>query len=89
MRLVAVMVGGTVGALARWALLLAIPSVQGFPLSTFLINITGAFGLGLVGVLLLERLPPHPLSASPHHDRVLRGLYHVLNDGHGRGAAVG
>jgi CrcB protein len=58
MRLVAVMVGGAAGALARWALELAVPTVQGFPLATFLINISGAFALGLVGVLLLERLPP-------------------------------
>jgi CrcB protein len=58
MRLVAVMLGGAAGALARWAIQLAIPPVQGFPLATFLINITGAFALGLVGVLLLERLLP-------------------------------
>jgi fluoride exporter len=58
MRLVAVMLGGAAGALARWAIQLAVPSVQGFPLATFLINISGAFGLGLVGVLLLERLRP-------------------------------
>jgi CrcB protein len=58
MRLMAVMIGGAAGALARWAIELAVPSVQGFPVATFLINITGAFGLGLVGVLLLERLRP-------------------------------
>jgi CrcB protein len=58
MRLVAVMVGGAAGAVARWAVELAIPSVSGFPLATFLINITGAFGLGLLGALLLERLLP-------------------------------
>ena len=58
MRLVAVMGGGALGALARWALELAILPVGGFPLATFLINITGAFALGVVGVLLLERLPP-------------------------------
>lgn len=58
MRLVAVMIGGAAGALARWAIQLAVPPVQGFPLATFLINISGAFALGLVGVLLLERLRP-------------------------------
>jgi CrcB protein len=58
MRLVAVMVGGAAGALDRWAIELAVPSVTGFPLATLLINVTGAFAMGLVGVLLLERLPP-------------------------------
>jgi fluoride exporter len=58
MRLIAVMLGGAVGALARWAVELAVPSIGGFPLATFLINVTGAFGLGLVGVVLLELLAP-------------------------------
>jgi CrcB protein len=58
MRLVAVMVGGAAGALARWAVELAVPSVGGFPLATLLINVTGAFALGLLGLLLWERLAP-------------------------------
>jgi fluoride exporter len=58
MRLVAVMVGGAAGALARWAIEFAVPPVGGFPLATFLINVTGAFALGVVGVALLERLVP-------------------------------
>jgi fluoride exporter len=53
MRLVAVMAGGAAGAVARWAVELAVPSVGGFPLATLLINVSGA-----VGVLLLERLAP-------------------------------
>jgi CrcB protein len=58
MRLMAVMVGGAAGALARWAIELAVPSVGGSPLATLVINVSGAFALGLLGVLLLERLPP-------------------------------
>jgi len=58
MRLAAVMVGGALGAVARWAIELAIPPAGGFPLATFLINVTGAFALGVVGVVLLERLAP-------------------------------
>jgi CrcB protein len=56
-RLVAVMMGGAAGALARWTIELGVPSVGGFPLATLLINVTGAFALGL-GVLLWERLAP-------------------------------
>lgn len=73
MRLVAVMVGGAVGTLARWAVDLAVPSVGGFALATFLINVTVALVFGLAGVLLLERLP-NPLPAGPGAaDRVEAG----------------
>jgi CrcB protein len=59
MRSLSVLIGGAIGSLARWAVGLAIPSfVGGFPTATLLINISGAFGLGLAGVILTERLPP-------------------------------
>jgi CrcB protein len=51
MRPLAVMMGGALGAVSRWAVELAVPSVGGFPPATFLINVTGAFWLGLLGVL--------------------------------------
>lgn len=57
--LVAVFVGGMLGALARWGLDIAIPhAAGGFPWSTLLINVTGSFALGLLtGGLWIERTP--------------------------------
>ena len=58
-RSLAVFVGGGFGALARWGIGVAlIGSSTGFPLATFIVNTTGAFGLGLAGVLFTERMPP-------------------------------
>lgn len=60
MRHLAVFVGGSVGAVSRWAvgLALAPASPSAFPLATFIVNISGAFGLGFAAVLLIERLAP-------------------------------
>ncbi|MGZ4207702.1 MAG: fluoride efflux transporter CrcB [Actinomycetota bacterium] len=56
----AVAIGGGLGALARYELGLsfarAIPPA--FPLTTFVINVTGVFVLGLVMTLILEFWPP-------------------------------
>lgn len=55
----AVMAGGALGALLRFAVGQALPhSGDGFPIATFVVNITGAFGLGVAGVMLIERLAP-------------------------------
>ena len=56
-------VGGALGALSRYGLGLWISSKwnQGFPLHTFLINITGAFLLGFLNILFVERLAISPL----------------------------
>ena len=52
--------GGAAGALARWAVGNALAGAStSFPWGTLLVNATGAFGLGLVAVLLTERLPPN------------------------------
>jgi len=46
--LVAVAVGGAVGALGRWALGELFPDGSGFPWTTFGINVTGSFFLALL-----------------------------------------
>lgn len=43
------------GTLARWWVSQAF-GAAGFPWATLFVNVTGAFGLGLAGVLLIERL---------------------------------
>jgi fluoride exporter len=59
MRWLSVLIGGAAGTLARWGVALALPAAPGgFPWATFLVNMTGAFGLGLAGVILTERFPP-------------------------------
>lgn len=50
--LLAVLVGGTIGTLARWGLGRALPMRDGWPLGTLAANLAGAFLLGL----LLEAL---------------------------------
>lgn len=50
--------GGIVGALARYAVLLALPITQGqFPWNTFIINVTGSAVLGFLLILLIEQFP--------------------------------
>jgi CrcB protein len=56
--LAAVAVGGVFGALAREALLTALPTQPGrFPWGTFWVNVSGSFVLGFLLVLLAERFP--------------------------------
>jgi len=55
--------GGALGAVSRYGLGLWISTKwnQGFPLSTFIINITGAFLLGFLNILFIEKLTISPL----------------------------
>lgn len=55
--------GGALGALSRYGLGFWISSRwnQGFPLGTFIINITGAFLLGFLNILFIEKLSVSPL----------------------------
>lgn len=57
MRSVAVAAGGVIGTLARWWVEgLFPPTPPGFPWGTLLVNVSGAFALGLVGTILMERV---------------------------------
>lgn len=56
--LLAVGFGGMVGALARYAVSVAVPAPAGhFPWGTFLINVSGSAVLGFLLVLMIEQFP--------------------------------
>jgi fluoride exporter len=61
MKLVLLIVGGALGTclryyLSRW--LNELSWTRGFPLGTFVINVSGSFILGFAAALIHERLPP-------------------------------
>jgi CrcB protein len=57
-----VAVGGMLGALARWAVGLALPAAPGaFPVGTFAINVVGCLLIGALVVVLTELTAAHPL----------------------------
>jgi fluoride exporter len=55
---VLVAAGGVVGTILRWGIEEAFPFDPGsaFPWATLAVNVSGAFFLGILGVLLIERL---------------------------------
>jgi fluoride exporter len=60
-RFVVLTLGGALGTNARYLLSRWVDEVaggRGFPLGTFAVNVTGSFLVGLVAVIVLERLPP-------------------------------
>jgi CrcB protein len=57
--IVAIAVGGALGALARWGLSAALPPVAGFPVGIFVVNLSGS----LIAGFLLPWLPE--LEVSP------------------------
>ena len=54
-------IGGFVGANARFVVARLVGGLveTGFPVGTFLINVSGSFLLGIVGTLAAQRLTPH------------------------------
>lgn len=61
--LIVIAVGGALGTLSRYSLGLWISNKwnQGFPLHTFIINVMGAFLLGFINILLVERYAINPI----------------------------
>jgi CrcB protein len=57
--------GGALGALARWAVAVALPSPTGWPWATLLVNLTGCLLLGALIAVLAAHVPeaswPRPL----------------------------
>ncbi|HTU36610.1 MAG TPA: CrcB family protein [Acidimicrobiales bacterium] len=54
----ALAVGGSIGAVSRYAISLALPTVTGrFPWGTFVINVSGSFVLGFLLITLIEQFP--------------------------------
>lgn len=53
----AVFCGGALGTLTRYGLAMAIPAPDGWPLPTLLINLTGAFLLGIILEAVVRRGP--------------------------------
>jgi CrcB protein len=62
MNLISVAIGGALGTLARYGLGIWISGkwIHDFPLHTFLINIAGAFLLGLLNTLFVDKLTVTP-----------------------------
>ncbi len=60
---IVIALGGALGALSRYGLGLFVSGRwnQNFPLGTFIINITGAFLLGFLNILFIEKLTISPL----------------------------
>jgi len=56
MQWLVVALGGSLGAVSRYALALLLPYTPGkFPLSTFVVNITGSFLIGVFFVVIIEK----------------------------------
>ncbi|NHI18701.1 CrcB family protein [Phycicoccus endophyticus] len=58
-----VALGGAIGSLGRWAVGLALPHIPGtVPWATLLVNVTGAFAMGMLVAFLVDRPGVHRLA---------------------------
>lgn len=61
--LVTIALGGVIGSLGRYAVAAALPHAAGaFPWATLVVNVTGAFGMGLLVAYLVDRPGVHRLA---------------------------
>jgi fluoride exporter len=61
--LAAIALGGVVGSLGRYAVGMALPhAAEEFPWATLVVNVTGAFAMGLLVAYLVDRPGAHPLA---------------------------
>ncbi|MDI5967795.1 CrcB family protein [Streptomyces sp. SL13] len=92
--LLVIAAGGVLGAFARYGATLIWPTpATGFPWTTFLINVTGCAAMGVLMVLITERLTVHPLVRPFLGTGVLGGYttfssyildaHRLLENGHG------
>jgi len=60
----AVAVGGAAGSLARWLLVVYVQSwlERAFPWATLTVNVVGSFAMGVVAVVVIERMALGPLA---------------------------
>jgi CrcB protein len=97
--LVAIAAGGALGSPARYAVSRIVPTAtNGFPWSTFVINVSGSLVLGALLILVIERWPPTRY-VRPFAAIGFLGAYTTFStfmveadvltkDGHGDGAAL-
>ena len=59
--------GGAVGALLRWGIMLGMTNVlrESFPLGTLLVNVIGSLLIGVAFVCLVERIQTEGIATSP------------------------
>ena len=59
--------GGAVGALLRWGIMLGMTNVlrESFPFGTLLVNVIGSLLIGVAFVCLVERIQTEGIAASP------------------------
>ena len=90
-KIAAIALGGALGALSRYWLVGLVTSLWGreFPFGTLAVNVTGSFAIGVMYVLIVDRLGAGAGMASGGHGRFFGCLHHLFHlfAGDGQSAA--